>query len=95
METAASGVAIMSTRNSVPMHRVHVGVVCALIALIWALAMPPRGLGQQGATVLANVDENVASTRHAQSPVLAGVNPIPEGFENLKLAPGCLVQSDA
>ena len=94
METAASGVAIMSTRNSVPMHRVHAGVVCALIALILALAMPPRGLGQQGATVLANVDENVASTRHAQSPVLAGVNPIPEGFENLKLAPGCLVQID-
>ena len=84
----------MSMRNSVPRCRTYVGRVCAFIALIWSLTTPTQTLCQQGVTVVANVGESVASARHVQPPLSAGVNPVPEGFENLKLAAGSLLQLD-
>ena len=76
------------------MCRTHAGGTCALVALILVLMISTRGLGQQGATVLANVDENVVAFRHPQPSVPSGVTSLPEGFENLKLAAGSLVQMD-
>jgi polysaccharide export outer membrane protein len=71
----------------------HAGV-CALFALIWALTTPTQSTGQQGAAVLANVDESAFAVRHAQLPITAGVSSVPEGFENLRLAAGSLLQLD-
>jgi polysaccharide export outer membrane protein len=67
---------------------------CALVGLILAFILPAQGLCQQGAAVSANVDENALAARRAQLPIAAGVNPVPEGFENLKLADGSLLQLD-
>ncbi len=84
----------MSTRNNAPLLRICGGNICAFITLVLALTLPARSLCQQGAAVVANVNENVASARRAQLAVPAGVNPVPEGFENITLAPGALVQMD-
>jgi polysaccharide biosynthesis/export protein len=66
---------------------------CAAAALFLVL-MSTRGRCQQGAAVLANVDENVFPVRHPQPVVSTAVGPVPEGFESLKLAPGSLLQMD-
>jgi polysaccharide biosynthesis/export protein len=72
----------------------YAAVRCALTGLVLAYIVPTQGLCQRGAAVLADVDENVLAARRTQPPIAAGVNPVPEGFENLNLSAGSLLQLD-
>ena len=58
------------------------------------LVVSLQGFGQEGVAVRARIGEDeIHSTRpQAQSP--SAVSPVPEGFENLSLAPGFLLQMD-
>jgi polysaccharide export outer membrane protein len=76
------------------MREVHAGGSCALVCLLLAFLVSAQGACQQGGAVSANVDENVLTARRAQLPIAAGVNPVPEGFENFKLSAGSLLQLD-
>jgi polysaccharide export outer membrane protein len=84
----------MSTRNSATMQRMYGPGISLLAGLIAVFIMPTQGISQQGGAIVANIDENPGPSRHPQAPVPAGVSSIPEGLENLKLAPGSLIQMD-
>jgi polysaccharide biosynthesis/export protein len=76
------------------MRRRKVVGICAFVALNLAFIVPRLSFGQQGAAISANVDENAASIRRPQAQVPVAVVPVPEGFENLRLGPGSLLQMD-
>jgi polysaccharide export outer membrane protein len=63
--------------------------------LLFALFSPGAGVAQQGVAVSPNVLESAnLPARHPQAPIPAGISAAPEGFENLRLSPGDLLQMD-
>ena len=59
---------------------------------ILLLMLPLGALGQQGAAVAAQIDENPARAAHLSAQNTGPVSSVPEGFEHLTLAPGFLLQ---
>lgn len=76
-----------------PGRKVSAGVLGTLVI---GLLMPASASGQQTSPIVtSNIDESGAlSTRHTQPQSPTALIPVPEGFENLKLAPGYLLQMD-
>ena len=70
------------------MHKHSIGVLMLLACIA---SKPTRAAGQPGVAIQANIEEEAASARHAQQPVSSAPISVPEGFENLVLAPGALL----
>jgi len=67
---------------------------CEPLLVLLALVFPSAALGQQGAAVAANVEENARRGLPMPAHVASTLNATPEGLENLLLAPGFLLQMD-
>lgn len=83
----------MSTRRSKSPRLVLCLTVLGALGL--GISMPAPSVGQQNPIVSSNITENPGATgRRPQPPAQSGLVPIPEGFENLMLSPGDLLQMD-
>ena len=65
------------------------GRTCALLT-----ALSSHARAQQGAMVAAQIDEDATRSAHVQTLSTGPIGSVPEGFERLTLAPGCLLQMD-
>ena len=62
-----------------------------LVLLICTALRPALAGGQPGVALQANIGEGATSVRHARQQASTAPTPVPEGFENLVLAPGALL----
>ena len=66
--------------------------IVVLILLACTDLKPARAAGQSEVAIQANIGDGMSSARHTQQPIsTAALSPVPEGFENLVLAPGSLL----
>jgi polysaccharide export outer membrane protein len=92
MDTAIRGEATLPARKAEPSR---FGKNLAMLFGVLLSFEPMPSIAQQGIALDANVENNATvSVTHPQPSMSIDVNAVPEGFENLKLAPGFLLQMD-